>query len=111
MAQEYTKVAQTDEVPPGSMKQVEVGGDPVALINVDGEFYAIGGECTHAGGLLSEGILEGHQVECPLHGGIFNVKTGDAESPPPSTFTWYTGTFSSGGGDSASPVLTLKVPP
>ena len=83
MAQEYTKVAQTDEVPPGSMKQVEVGGDPVALINVDGEFYAIGGECTHAGGLLSEGYLEGHKVECPLHGGIFNVRTGDAESPPP----------------------------
>jgi len=83
MAQEYTKVAQTGEVPPGSMKQVEVGGNLVALINVDGEFYAIGGECTHAGGLLSEGYLEGHKVECPLHGGIFNVRTGDAESPPP----------------------------
>ena len=82
MAEEYIKVAQTDEVPSGGMKQVEVGGELVALVNTGGEICAIGGECTHAGGFLAEGYLEGDSVECPLHGASFNVKTGDAEAPP-----------------------------
>ena len=82
MAEEYIKVAQTDDVPPGGMKQVEVDGELVALVNAGGEICAIGGECTHAGGFLAEGYLEGDSVECPLHGASFNVKTGDVEAPP-----------------------------
>jgi nitrite reductase/ring-hydroxylating ferredoxin subunit len=82
MAQEFTKVAQTDEVPPGSMKVVALGIDRVLLTNVDGEIHAVGEECTHAGGMLSEGYLEGAKVECPLHGAIFDVKTGVVEGPP-----------------------------
>ena len=82
MAQEFTKVAQTDEVPPDGMKLVELEGERVVLANVGGQFYAFGDECTHAGGLLSEGYLEGESVECPLHGSVFNMKTGAAETPP-----------------------------
>lgn len=83
MAQEFTKVAQTNEVPPGSMKLVELGAERVLLVNVEGSYHAIGEECTHAGGLLSEGYLEGRQIECPLHAGIFDVTSGAPMTPPP----------------------------
>ena len=82
MAQEFTKVAQTNEVPPGNMKLVELGAERVLLVNVEGSYHAIGEECTHAGGLLSEGYLEGHQVECPLHASIFDVTSGAPVTPP-----------------------------
>ena len=82
MAQEFVKVANIKELPPGEMLSVDVGGRPVLVANVDGEIFAIGNECTHAGGLLSEGYLEGYQVECPTHGALFDLKTGDVMSPP-----------------------------
>ena len=82
MAQEFVKVAQTDEVPAGGMKVVEFGGEQVLLVNLAGGFYAVGEICPHAGGPLSEGFLEGELVECPLHGSTFNVKTGAVEGPP-----------------------------
>ncbi len=81
---EFVRVASVDEVPPGEMKIVEVDGEDIVLANVDGEIYAMHGECTHRGGPLGEGILTGEVVECPWHGGQFNVKTGEVVGPPPS---------------------------
>ena len=82
MAQEFTKVAETQEIPPGTMKAVQLGSERVLLVNVNGDFFAIGEECTHAGGILSDGDLVGDQVECPIHGAAFNVRTGQPETPP-----------------------------
>ncbi len=65
---DIVKVAETTELTPGKGKLVNVGGQPVALFNVDGKYYAIGNSCTHVGGSLSEGTLEGTTVTCPLHG-------------------------------------------
>ena len=70
------------EVPSGTAKLVEVEGLQVALFNVDGTFYAIDNACSHVGGSLGEGSLEGDQVECPWHGARFNVKTGKVLSAP-----------------------------
>ena len=84
MADEFIKVAKMNEMPPGGMKQVEVGGEMVALINADGDICAIGGECTHAMAYLTDGFLDGDVLECPLHGACFNIRTGEAESPPAS---------------------------
>ncbi|KKM25724.1 hypothetical protein LCGC14_1592050, partial [marine sediment metagenome] len=53
------------------------------LASVDGQFYAFGGECTHRGGPLGEGVLEDDTVECPWHHGRFNVKTGEVVDAPP----------------------------
>jgi len=78
----YVKVATTSEVTPGQAKMVEVEGKNIALFNVDGSFYAIDDTCTHRGGPLSEGVLEGSQVTCPWHGAIYDVTTGDALGPP-----------------------------
>lgn len=73
---EFVKVAQVDEVPPGSLKQIVVGTATLCLANVDGQFYAIGDTCTHQEGPLSEGTLEGPVVTCPWHAAEFDVRTG-----------------------------------
>lgn len=79
---EFFKVAKVSELPPGGKKLVEVDGIPVALFNVDGEFYAIEDVCTHDGGPLAEGELEDNEIECPRHGARFNVRTGEALCMP-----------------------------
>ena len=78
----YVKVARADEIPPGEKKIVEVDGLLVVLVNLDGEFYAIEDVCTHDGGPLGEGKLDGHQLICPRHGARFDVRTGDALTLP-----------------------------
>lgn len=55
---------------------VEVGNDPVVLINLDGSFYALSDVCTHQDASLSDGEVIGDEIECPLHGGAFEIKTG-----------------------------------
>jgi len=86
----FVEVVKVDDVPPGSATVVDVKGLEIALINSGGDFYAIGNECTHAGGSLGEGdLVEENQIECPLHGSIFDITTGEvvvgpAEEPVPS---------------------------
>ncbi len=80
---EFTTLAKVSEVAPGSVKHVELDdGTQVCLANVDGTIYAIGGECTHQGGPLGEGELDGTEVICPWHGGIFDVTSGKATGEP-----------------------------
>jgi len=81
MAQ-FVKVAGTDEIAAGSIKHVEVNGVGMALFNLEGNYYAIGNDCTHRGGPLAEGYIEGESVTCPWHGGQFNIKSGAAEGAP-----------------------------
>jgi nitrite reductase/ring-hydroxylating ferredoxin subunit len=84
MLENFTRVGQTDELSPGQMKLVEIGEERILLTNVDGEYHAVSEVCTHVGGPLSEGTLEGPVVECPLHGSQFDVRTGAVENPPAS---------------------------
>jgi nitrite reductase/ring-hydroxylating ferredoxin subunit len=76
------KVAETRDIPPGKAIAVEVEGREVALFDIDGAFYAIDDACTHKGGPLSEGELDGTVVACPWHGACFDVTTGEALEPP-----------------------------
>jgi nitrite reductase/ring-hydroxylating ferredoxin subunit len=78
----FTKVATTQEVPPGRAKQVAVGGCQVALFNINGTYYAIDNTCPHRGGPLAEGDLAEAEVTCPWHGARFDVRTGSHLSPP-----------------------------
>ena len=73
---DFMKVALKKEIPAGKMKAVYVAGVPVLLVNVNGEYYAIGNKCTHRGCKLSKGALDGETVKCPCHKSVFNVKTG-----------------------------------
>jgi nitrite reductase (NADH) small subunit len=66
----------------GELAEVMVGDVAVALANVDGEFFAVTNVCPHAGGPLGDGILEGHEVTCPLHGWAFDLRDGSCEVDP-----------------------------
>lgn len=82
---DYVTVAKASEVGPGQLKHVELDdGTQICLANIDGRVHAMGGECTHQGGPLGEGELEGSEVICPWHGGIFDVTTGLATGEPAS---------------------------
>jgi len=75
---EYIRVADKAELAANKIIMVVVGGKEVLLANVDGSYYAIANKCTHLGGSLVKGSLEGSVVTCPRHGAQFDVKTGQA---------------------------------
>ncbi|MBF6599742.1 MAG: non-heme iron oxygenase ferredoxin subunit [Dehalococcoidia bacterium] len=74
----WIRIAQRSTTPPGTITVHEVGGRRIALCNVNGRFYAIDDVCTHDGGPLDQGVLEGNLVECPRHGAKFDVESGRA---------------------------------
>lgn len=78
----FMKVATTDELEDQQAKLVEVEGQKIALFRVGEAFYALSDTCTHRGGPLSEGTVEGAEVTCPWHGARFDIKTGAVLGPP-----------------------------
>src|SRR4051812_7188160 len=82
MPQEY-KVAALDDIEPGQLKRVDPGGVPVCLARLlSGELHAISDICTHEEIELSDGDLDGCEVECPAHGSRFDVLTGAVSGVP-----------------------------
>jgi nitrite reductase/ring-hydroxylating ferredoxin subunit len=79
---DFVKAAEASEIPDGRLKLVDVRGERVAIANVGGSFFAFTDECTHDGGPLSEGDLEGEIVTCPWHFSRFNVRTGEIVDSP-----------------------------
>jgi nitrite reductase/ring-hydroxylating ferredoxin subunit len=73
---DFIKVASVDDLEDGELMPVEVDGEPVCLAKVDGEICAFTDDCTHIGGPLNEGELDGEVLTCPWHGAQFNVRTG-----------------------------------
>jgi len=78
----YVKVCETTDVPSGTMHPVDVGGNKLMIVNVDGNLYALNRICTHETADLSTGFLVGAVVTCPLHLSRFNVRTGEVENLP-----------------------------
>jgi nitrite reductase/ring-hydroxylating ferredoxin subunit len=76
------RVADKSEIAVGKMKKVTLDDKEILIANVYGNYYAVGSECTHFGGDLSEGVLEGNVVTCPNHRAKFDVTTGRVVSPP-----------------------------
>ncbi|HBA38792.1 MAG: hypothetical protein A2W10_04660 [Deltaproteobacteria bacterium RBG_16_55_12] len=79
---EFVKAAKTDEIAPGQSKMLEVNGKKIAIFNVAGSFYAIDDTCSHRGGSLSQGMIEGEKVTCPWHGAVFDIRSGEVLGPP-----------------------------
>jgi 3-phenylpropionate/trans-cinnamate dioxygenase ferredoxin subunit len=79
---EYVTVGKTSDVAPGAVRVFVVDGQDVAVANVDGQFYAFADVCTHDGGPLAEGELDGCTIECPRHGARFDIATGQVLSMP-----------------------------
>ncbi len=77
-----TPAAKLAEIPAGGTHRVAVDGVEVLLCNVDGTIYAIEDVCTHDGGALDQGELDGCRIMCPRHGAYFDVTTGRALTLP-----------------------------
>lgn len=74
------------DVGPGQMLRLDIPGlPPLAAFNVDGEIHCTSNVCTHQLAILTDGFFEADVVECPLHGGTFNVRTGAAMEFPCTT--------------------------
>jgi len=82
----FVKVAETSEISVGKMKMVKLEETEFLIANVNNNYYAIRNRCTHAGGDLSKGSLEGSIVTCPRHGSKFDVTTGKVVSGPKILF-------------------------
>jgi ferredoxin-NADP reductase/nitrite reductase/ring-hydroxylating ferredoxin subunit len=82
--EDFVKVADTSDIQPSRMKEVQVDGESICIVNVEGKYYAIGNICTHEGGPLADGTLEDYEVECPWHASKFDVRTGEVKEPPAS---------------------------
>jgi nitrite reductase/ring-hydroxylating ferredoxin subunit len=78
----FVTVARTEEIAPGTAIQVWIDEDAIAVFNLNGEFYATSDVCTHEEWNLHGGAIDGDEIECPLHRGVFNIKTGSAEVYP-----------------------------
>jgi nitrite reductase/ring-hydroxylating ferredoxin subunit len=78
----FIKIGETSEIAPGKIRGAKIEGKYVLIANVNGSFFAIGGKCTHAGGDLAKGTLEGNIVTCPKHKTQFDVTTGKVVAHP-----------------------------
>jgi naphthalene 1,2-dioxygenase ferredoxin component len=79
---EWIDATSTDEVPLDDVIGIVVAGRDIAVYNAQGEFFATDNICTHGHARLCEGFLEGHEIECPLHQGRFDVRTGQPTCAP-----------------------------
>ena len=77
------EVGSINEIKRGKMKRITTpDGNRILICNVEGKLFAVDDRCTHEDASLYLGCLKGDQVQCPLHGGMFNVKTGQATVEP-----------------------------
>ncbi len=82
MTETWIEAALLSSVPQDDVIAVAVQGKEIALYGVDGDVYATDNICTHGHARLCEGFLEGHEIECPLHQGRFDVRNGTAMCAP-----------------------------
>ncbi|CAB4935253.1 unannotated protein [freshwater metagenome] len=73
---------QLSSLAPGSAVKVDVDGTSVCVARVGDEVFAVADTCTHADASLSEGELDGYKIECWLHGAQFDLRNGEATTPP-----------------------------
>ena len=74
---EFVDVAAVSDLPDGKMRELAVNGKPVLMARVGVKVYAVQAKCSHLGGSLVKGTLEGTVIQCPLHGSRFDVATGE----------------------------------
>jgi nitrite reductase/ring-hydroxylating ferredoxin subunit len=78
----YHDVAATGDIGEDEAQQVVIGSKEICIINKGGEFFALDDVCSHAYASLADGYIEGDNVECPLHGACFEIRTGKVKTAP-----------------------------
>jgi len=79
---DWQRVAPVVDFPPGDRRVLDLDGAAIAVFNLDGAYYAIEDLCSHDGGELASGEIEGHDIVCPRHGARFDLRTGAVAAPP-----------------------------
>ena len=79
---DWVRVGPTADLLPGEYCVVYDGDTPIAVFNIDGDLYAIEDVCTHDGGILTGGPIDGCIITCPLHGATFDIRSGEALTAP-----------------------------
>jgi nitrite reductase/ring-hydroxylating ferredoxin subunit len=74
---DFLRALAVADLPPGQAAEVAVGGQTVAIFNLDGTFHALGNTCAHRGGPLGQGFVEGTTVSCPWHNWTYEITTGE----------------------------------
>lgn len=82
MSENWVDVTAAEAVPEDDVIGIDIAGKSLALYQVDGEIYATDNICTHGNARLCDGFLEGHEIECPLHQGKFDIRSGKAMCAP-----------------------------
>lgn len=82
MPDHWVRAARAADIAEDTVTGVLLDGEDVALYNLGGRYHATENICTHAMARLSDGYLDGDTIECPLHGGRFDIRTGSALTPP-----------------------------
>ena len=81
----WIRIASTADVPDGEARPIETEGLSLALYHVGDDWYCTDNICTHQFAVLTDGWFEGHMIECPLHAGQFDVRTGKGQGDPIDT--------------------------
>jgi len=81
-AGEFVTVAKVGEIPAGGVKVLRIDDQEIAIFHVAGRYYAMDDVCTHDGGPLAEGVIDGEVIECPRHGARFDIRTGAVLAMP-----------------------------
>lgn len=79
---DWIDVCPVERLPPGDHALADLDGTPVAVFNLDGEYFAIHDVCSHDGAEIASGRVEDGQIVCPRHGARFCLKTGQVTKPP-----------------------------
>lgn len=82
MSDQWIDVTATEDIPEDDVIGVDIAGRSIALYRVEGEVFATDNLCTHGNARLCDGFLEGHEIECPLHQGKFDIRNGKAMCAP-----------------------------
>jgi naphthalene 1,2-dioxygenase system ferredoxin subunit len=82
MSTAWIDIASKDDVPEDDVMGFDINAKSIALYQVDGEIFATDNICTHGNARLCDGFLEGHEIECPLHQGRFDIRNGKAMCAP-----------------------------
>ena len=82
MSATWIELAAVDAIPEDDVIGIDAEGKSFALYQIDGEIYATDNICTHGNARLCDGFLEGHEIECPLHQGKFDIRNGKAMCAP-----------------------------
>ena len=79
---EYLEIAPVEDLPPGERLFVEIGGKPLVIFNIAGQYFSIGDVCSHDDGPVGEGVIDGFNITCPRHGAQFDIRTGKVTQMP-----------------------------